>query len=535
MKRDQIMNAIGLGLVLVCFVWALTRIVGRSREAADTDRVVIRFAHWQLESGIRDALDELAQKYMELHPHVRVEQMLIPERVYVNWLITQLVGGTAPDLIEIGRGLSEERIARFFTPLMDVVSQPNPYNEGTELEGMPWRDTFLDGLAGPPSYQPGLLDYYAIPTAMFTVRLYYNVDLYEQIAGDRPLPQTFDELIELCELVNDYARETGEVIIPISGSQYNAPMVIYYLFSAMTQRKALNMDAVHKLEYPHQRAWIAYLNGEWGYQSPPLQAALRVMRAIGRNMQSGFLSLGRDDAMFYFVQERALMTATGSWDIGSMHQQAPFEISAFAIPMPDTDHPVYGRYLLGPISEAGYGAGAPFALAQQSAHPEQALDFLHFITSQANNQRFSEVSLWLPAVVGVELPEIVEPFALRTEGFPSGLSATYGPDTRRILDNNLHLLMDVDGTPEDFAAVMDNQLPSAAVHDFRINYRNWLRQWRRTDSLVGALAVLVNDQPDQHHVNWQRLGELLEVGTEQENQMLWVEHEFNAMGRSLQF
>ena len=534
MNRDQIMNAIGFLLVLLCFVWATVRIAVRAREEADPDRIVLRFAHWQLEGGIREAFDELAARYMEMHPHVRVEQMLIPERVYVNWTITQLVGGTAPDLIGI-HTISEERMARYFTPLMNLVNQPNPYNEGTELEGVPWRDTFLDGLSGIPSYRPGLLDYYGIPVSMFTVRLYFNVDLYERIAGDRPLPTTFDELIELCELVNAYAAETGETIIPISGSRYNAPMIIQRLFSAMTQRMALEMDVMHKLERPHQHAWLAYLDGSWGYQSPPILSALSVMRSIGQHMQSGFLSLGRDDAMFYFVQERALMTATGSWDIGSIHMQAPFQISAFAIPMPAADHPEYGRYLLGPLSEAGFGAGAPFALTQQSEHPEQAIDFLHFVTSQAGNQLFTEVSFWLPSVIGVELPEKVQPFALQTEGFPDGLTLTYGADSQRILENNLHMLMQVDGSPEEFARVIDEQMPAAVLHDFRIHYGHWLRQWRRNDSLLGALTVLVHDESDPSHPDWRRFGELIEIGTEQENQMLWVEHELRNQGRSLQF
>lgn len=532
MNWDRVMNTIGFGLVALCFVWASTRIFSRARAEADPDRVIIRMAHWQLESGIREALDELIRQYEEMHPNVRVEQMLIPERVYANWLITQLVGGTAPDLIEIGRPMSDERKARYFTPLMDIVSKSNPYNVGTELEGMPWRDTFMDGLAGPPSYQAGLLDYYGVPTAMFTIRLYYNVDLYREIAGDAPLPRTFEELIALCERVHEYAAEHNVSMIPIAGSQYNAPFIIFNLWSSMTQRMAQQMVPTRTLHFHGEQAWIRYLQNDWSYASTPIQIALSVMRRVGQHMQSGFLSLGRDDAMFYFVQGRALMTASGSWDIGSMHAQAPFAIDAFPIPMPNPNHPVYGQYMLGPLSEAGHGAGAAFGLTQQSRHPEQALDFLHFITSQHGNQVFSDISLWLPAVVGVELPEKVRPFELFTEGYPGGMSAVYGADSRRILNNNLHLLLGHDGSPERFSEAMDAGLPGALVEDFRINHTGRIRQWHRNDSLVTTLAMLAFDE-QAGDVEERLLIELLESSVDQECLMLWVENRFDSMGLSL--
>ena len=90
-KREKILNLIGLALVLVCFGLSLGRIVARAFRQEDT-RVVttIRFAHWQLESGIREAFDQLAADYMKLHPDVRVEQMPVPENIYANWLRTQL-------------------------------------------------------------------------------------------------------------------------------------------------------------------------------------------------------------------------------------------------------------------------------------------------------------------------------------------------------------------------------------------------------------------------------------------------------------
>src|SRR5207253_9887425 len=124
-------------------------------------QITIRFAHWQLENGPRDAFEKIAAEYSKLHPGISVEQLPIPERIYPNWFITQLVGGMAPDLIQIGKGSNDERLTRFFTPLSDLASSPNPYNKGTDLEGVPMRETLFDGMEG--GFVQNLIEFYAVP------------------------------------------------------------------------------------------------------------------------------------------------------------------------------------------------------------------------------------------------------------------------------------------------------------------------------------------------------------------------------------
>ena len=147
-RYERILNWIGFGLVAVCFCLSLGRVFSRLvHDDAREGKITIRFAHWQLESGLRDAYDRLAAGYMRLHPEVRVEQLPIPETVFPNWMHTQLIGGTAPDLIEIGQGDSNEILATYFEPLTADLDRPNPYNQDNDLARTPWRDTFIDGLS----------------------------------------------------------------------------------------------------------------------------------------------------------------------------------------------------------------------------------------------------------------------------------------------------------------------------------------------------------------------------------------------------
>lgn len=128
------------GAFMISLIWVLSR----SSEKKSTELKTLRFAHWQLESGIREGFDAVAKEYMKRHPDVKLVQMPVPERVYVNWLRTQLIGKTSPDLILIKRDFAtDEILSRYFIPITPLVSQPNPYNQGTALEGVAWKELLV--------------------------------------------------------------------------------------------------------------------------------------------------------------------------------------------------------------------------------------------------------------------------------------------------------------------------------------------------------------------------------------------------------
>ena len=68
-------------VVLAVFVWSAFVIVTYRAEQTPPDAVVIRLGHWQLEAGVRDGLNQLADEYRKLHPDldIRIIQDAIPE------------------------------------------------------------------------------------------------------------------------------------------------------------------------------------------------------------------------------------------------------------------------------------------------------------------------------------------------------------------------------------------------------------------------------------------------------------------------
>lgn len=529
MNRQRLLPLIGFSLLLACFALALTQVFNRQRAASNPDEIVIRIAHWQLESGIRDALDTLARDYERLNPGVRIEQNPIPERIYPSWFKTQLVGGTAPDLIQIGKGSDDETLARFFLPLTDYVEKPNPYNAGTPLAGLPWRDTFVDGLSGIESYKPNLLEYYGIPLSMITIRMYYNVTEWKRILGDTPPPADYDTFVALCERVQSHAAKTGEVLFPIAGSNYGTPWFASALIGSQTQRLGQRLDDVLTLRPNPAENALQFLAGRWTLDDPEFVNGLHLARQIGRFAQPGFIQANRDDATFYFVQGRALMIVTGSWDAPSFRTLAPFEVGAFQLPMPLATHPRYGTGVLGPTSESETPTGASFALTRASPNRDRALDFLHYLSSQRGNTTFAHVSSWLPSVIDVDLPPLVKPFAPVIDGYVNGIGIDVGggASVNRIVTANLNTLFDANADIGKLQALLREQLPDAVREDLARSARGMRLNSARQDTLLAAQLILRSHHPDaaEHR---RKQSELLEAQTMQELRRASLTHHLEA-------
>ncbi len=447
MKRMRPMTLLAASLLAGLFIYSAVRLF-RSKAAAVVapGTEVIRLAHWQLEPGVREAVNAIAADYMKLHPHVRVEQMDIPGRTWKQWLRTRLIGGTAPDLIELASYENpDDMLARYFTPITAELDQPNPYNaDEPDLRDVPWRRTYTAELVqadGVHYYNTNLLEYYGAPMTMVTVRVFYNRNLIKAALGEDRVPKTFDDFVALCEALRRYAERTGEGITPLAGSGFNITRVTDSLFSASTQKLAIELDYSRDLEMTVHEALMCYARGGWSLKTPAVRAGLHTVEAFGRYMPPGWAQLGREDSMLQFLQGRAAMIVTGTWDAGGILQQAKFRIGAFKLPEFSRDDPRFGRWTLGKTTEASTFAAMPFGLTRDSKHPERALDFLRYLTSRKANAKFAQISNWLPVIKGVPVPPEAESFRPQNDGYIGGINIRgYSTRAHELLMSHLHLL-----------------------------------------------------------------------------------------------
>jgi len=514
---EKIMNGIGLGLLGICFVISLWTVGSRSFREATSDEVHIRFAHWQLESGLRDTIDVLAAEYMKLHPNVRITQMTIPERAYPSWVTTQLAGGMAPDIVELGKGVTAERIARYFEPLGDYIDEVNPYNKGTSLQDVSWRETFLDNMEGGTPGFDILMEYYGVPLSMHTVRFFFNAPLYREIMGDTPYPTTYTELMAFSERTLKWSKETGRNVVPIAGSQYNSPILMERMFASQTQRMSIRQDTTGGLRIGSGRFSTNFLQGELSWKTPELRSALELMQDVCKSMPPGFLQMMREDSTFYFVQERAVATITGSWDSTSLATQSGTELAVVNIPIPVPGPEAFGKFVLGPVSELGLNTSMPFGVPRTSKHKDVAIDFLRFLSSQPINTQFSALSQWLPSVADVPLIPALVPFKPVINGYQQGIIIpTLGADSQRAYSTNFHILADPKRGVDAFVEELDKRLPTAIKSDLDRSIKAAMESCGRRDGVLAAELHLAGITLEQPMPNQGRLAGFFEVQFEQE-------------------
>ncbi|MHC4592225.1 MAG: ABC transporter substrate-binding protein, partial [Planctomycetota bacterium] len=341
--------------VISCGVVLTNAYRGAGGAPGQERKKVLRVAHWQLEPGVREALNKLAHDYQEIHPDVEVRQILVPEEGYFRWVNTQLIGRTAPDMIECGKGGNSPQAwprfyARYFLPLDQYVDEPNLYNEGTIHEGVPWRETFFDDMEG--GYEDSLQAYYKVPLSTFTFRLFYNKDLIDEVWGPE-FPTSYDEFLRLCDVLKEYGRGSGKEFVPIACSGYNffAPFDAYQ--TALTANYLDRMDTDFNGTVTKIESGSPLYSKATDLDEPPIRAVFELVRDLSRYFPQGYMSLGRDEAVFLFLQGHAAMIGTGTWDYRSLYVQADFPLGIVETPFPGKDDPTYGQYVAGRRTEAG--------------------------------------------------------------------------------------------------------------------------------------------------------------------------------------
>ncbi|MDA0578554.1 MAG: extracellular solute-binding protein [Verrucomicrobia bacterium] len=425
-------SAFPLLVVLTAFIGSATAIaLRRHHRAPPADGIVLRIAHWQLELGVRDGIAALAAAYERLHPNVKIEQLPIPESTYSQFVTTQLMGGTAPDMIQAGMvpyNVMLGYYARYLVPLTAAAKLPNPYNAGTDLADTPWLQTYKDGMRN--SYIGELQEYMTVPLTQFGIRIFYNRDLLKRLTGLEVAPQTFRDFLAACERIRAQTDPQGRPYVPIAGSAYHVGMWATFMCEPLTFGAVRRVDFNRDGAAGNDEFFAAVMTGRIDFDFPGYAARFQMLSALTQHFQAGFTGLGRDEAVFLFAQQRAVFMTTGTWDAGSLREQArdSFEIGIMDFPQPGKDDPEFGSVLEGPVYELP-SAEFQFAIARTCKHPDVALDFLQFVASQRGNEELNRIIGWIPAIEGTQMAPMLEAFKPHLEGVFGAMPITLGGET----------------------------------------------------------------------------------------------------------
>jgi ABC-type glycerol-3-phosphate transport system substrate-binding protein len=434
-------NAVGAFLLVVTIGVSLWQVGRTERSLYAEDVAVVRIAHWQLEMGYRQALDRMMSDYNalqneryqrgEIKKRVKVIQLPVSTKTYSQLINSNLISNTAPDIIEMGRSrmMVGGYKAEYFVNISSLADEPNPYNAPQyllpeidedmrkALPVMPWRDTFLDGMIG--GFDRDLQGYYGVSTTFAPWgRLAVNIDLLEAATGSAELPSTLGQLLEACDKLRAWGQRNGREIWPIAATNYNVNS--WTMFLAPFLRDAQRpLDTDRDGAVSIQEFLTAVNMGSWSFDHPAMVDLLEVTRAVSSQYPNGFTAMDRDAAMFLFTQQQSAFFNCGAWDAGTVYRLAEgkFKVKIMGQVMPGAGERWGPK---NPVNEAAETAVATYGLYKHSAHLDIAIDFLHYWTSQAQNQRFNQEADWVPCVIGTRLTDSMKAFTPRIEGI-------YGP------------------------------------------------------------------------------------------------------------
>jgi raffinose/stachyose/melibiose transport system substrate-binding protein len=416
---------------------------------------------------------------------VRIVQDAIPEGTYGQWLTTQLMGGTAPDIIECGLGVPYNVLvgyySRYFRPMTPYVNQLNPYNAGTVYSNTAWRATYKDAMRG--SYIEEIQEFMTVPLSQFGVRIFYNRNLLKKLTGLETPPSNFQQFMKVCDQIKSQRCPVNDQFYtPIASSAYNFGMWDGFMADPMTYSLVRKADFGRDGAVDNFEMLTAVLTGRIDFKMRPYRARFDMVSRLTANFQPGFTGLGRDEAVFLFAQERAVFLTTGTWDQGALREQARgvFEVGVMDFPIPTKDDPEFGDVIEGPVYERPVG-GFPFAITRNCKYPEIALDFLMFLGSLQGNERLNQLIGWIPSITGAKLNEDLKAFEPHLQGVFGASQFTLGGETitkwsqvydlYKVGQCTMDKMLDDFGAfyrqkgPEEYAEMVRNQRRSLAVDE----------------------------------------------------------------------
>jgi len=309
----------------------------------------------------------LANQYMAAHPNVTIQITVLENEAFKTKLTTVMQSGTPPDIFHSwGGGDMNSQVTAGL--LKDITPD-------LDANGGAWRSSFAPGALAVYGYQG---KNYGVPWDMGMVGWWYNKDLFAK-AGITDVPATWTDFLA------DVQKLKAAGITPISvgeGDKWPCMHIWMYLATRIGGEPAF--DAAY--------------SRKGSFTDPPfVQAFQKLQDLIAlQPFQAGYLSATHDEMQATFGNGKAAMELSGQWapsveSANSVDKKGVANLGFFNFPA------VEGG--VGAVSDV-CGGGDGFAIGK-NASPE-AIDFVKFLTSPANQAQMAKLGMGIPVVKGGE-------------------------------------------------------------------------------------------------------------------------------------
>jgi multiple sugar transport system substrate-binding protein len=305
-----------------------------------------------------EVVQELVRDFERENPDVKVVVQQIPWIAAHEKLLTAFVGGSTPDISQLGNTWIPEFAAlHALAPLDARLGVNGAPAESSYFAGI-WETNVVDGQA------------YGVPWYVDTRVLFYRRDILQR-AGYDSIPGTWDEWRRAMAAIKRVeGPDKFALFLP---TNENVPWIIF------------GMQAGSPMLADH--------GTRGAFSQPPFRHGMEFAIGLFRDGLAPAVQ-GNQIANRYQEFERGLfsMYISGPWDVGEFSRRLSPAMAGkwFIAPLPGPDGPASG------VSTAG---GSSLVLFKRSRHPEQAWRLITFLSRPDQQIRFRALCGNLPARV----------------------------------------------------------------------------------------------------------------------------------------
>ncbi len=357
----------GLSLCAVMCAAALAGCGNSGGGGSSSDgTVTIKFVHKFPEEQRMAYFEEIIADFEEANPNIKIEMTAYGDEEIKDKTRVLLGSADAPDIFFTWSG---ERI-------MQYVRSGNALDITKYLdEDSEWKDSFNQVMLDSCNKDGA---YYAIPWDYSSKEVVYNKNVFEQ-AGITELPTTWDEFLDVCQKIKDIG------VTPLAvGNQYS--WVVCHFMTTLNGKLVPEdvLNANYTLE-----------NTE--FSDPGYAEALDMMKGL---YDQGYTNTDINSCTWEMSQAM-VKEGTAGMVYEEVQNLTGYE-DALGEDWGYFDFPE----IEGASGEAGYITGGPdvFMVNSESAHPDEAITFLKYLTSDEVQSKMVYDLGFLPTT-DVELDE----------------------------------------------------------------------------------------------------------------------------------
>ncbi len=337
------------------------------------------------------AMLEMEKAYEEAHPDVDLEFIEDLPQGYDEWLVTQMSGGTAPEIVWYQRGfIARDYEKGWFVNLDPYLDQPNSYIEGNQK----WKDAFQGPVIASGTAPDGHI--YMITGDLVGTGVFYNKTMFEA-AGITKVPETWTEFEEVQKTLKDAGHIPVSISMDLAGGvQLYGSWSTRIIQDVMYDHKMADLNDGKPVDrtwkpgenLPPQKMVRAIRDGKYSAEDAEWKEMLNILKGWSVHWPDGFWATPPDDVYRLWAEGKAGMAWLGSWMNKPVRNDplVEFEWGIFPkIPTITEESSPFGG--LDFPAMAGVGGVFQYALTSESEARgtlDATVDWMRFITAPKN-------------------------------------------------------------------------------------------------------------------------------------------------------